>query len=75
MIVVFETFLENGITTTRATMNYRIKGILNILPIGFLMRQQVRDHLLGLKYHIEKGQLVREVNLKSARKLYKTHVS
>ena len=57
---------------TRATisMEYEMKGIARFLPIGGMMRQQAKDHLLGLKHHIETGQSVEPKMLKGLRKSY-----
>jgi uncharacterized membrane protein len=57
---------------TRATisMEYEMKGIARFFPIKGMMRQQAKDHLLGLKHHIETGQSIEPKMLRQLRKSY-----
>ena len=51
-------------------MEYQMKGIARFLPVKGMMRQQAKDHLLGLKHHIETGDAIEPRMLKGLRKSY-----
>ncbi len=57
---------------TRAVIDvqYRMKGVLDLLPIGWLMCRQAKDHLIGLRHHVETGCTVDPGSLKKLRKQY-----
>ena len=63
------TVSEQG-DSTRADMiiRYRMKGVLRFLPTSGLLRSQARDHLIGLKHHLETGEMITEKIMKVARK-------
>jgi uncharacterized membrane protein len=63
---------RNDTETTLVTieMRYRMKGLFHYLPVKRAMQQQARDHLMGLKHHVETGELVSAEMLKAIRKRY-----
>lgn len=62
-------------TRAKITMKYSMRGLLNWLPIRSYMRQQAIDHLLGLKYFLEKGHRVNENTIKLMREAYSNFYS
>lgn len=46
---------EGTNTRTVVVMQYRMKGVLALLPIGWMMRRQAKDHLIGLRHHVDTG--------------------
>lgn len=72
MKVDFELTELAGKTKATVTMHYKMKGLLRFLPLKGLLNQQAKDHLMGLKHHVETGDKVVEQSLKTIRKQYST---
>lgn len=62
--------IDHNTTAVNIEMRYRMKGLFHYLPVKGAMQQQARDHLIGLKHHVETGEIVYEKMLKSLRKQY-----
>jgi len=62
--------IDHGMTSVSIEMKYRMKGLFHYLPVKGAMQQQARDHLMGLKHHVETGEIVSEKLLKAIRKRY-----
>ena len=75
MNVLSEVEVYKQDTKAHITMTYKMKGIVDWLPIRGVMRQQAIDHLLGLKYLIEKGRSVDESTIKLLREAYSNFYS
>ncbi|MEQ9402854.1 MAG: SRPBCC family protein [Cyclobacteriaceae bacterium] len=62
-------------TTASITIKYKMTGLMNWLHIHRVMQQQAIDHLLGLKYFIEKGYRVNNKSIKFMREAYSNFYS
>ena len=52
--------VNNNTTQASMAIRYKMKGIMKFLPTNILLRKQAEDHLKGLKYHIESGDIITE---------------
>ncbi len=60
LTVDFELKQHGDGTVAEITINYQMKGILDYLPMKPLFRKQAKEHLIGLKYHLETDEKVTE---------------
>lgn len=70
MQVLSEVAPDKEDTRATITMNYKLALLMRWVPMRRFMQQQAIDHLLGLKYLIEKGQRTDEKTIRLMREAY-----